>query len=235
MPTAAQIILATASKLGVTQAGQALEGDDVATCFRALNLMLDSWRGRPSAPLLAWQDTETVFTLPDGTASRTIGPGQQVNVTLPGRIEMSSFVRIQDIDYPLRPVDENQFNRIALKTLPGTWPTVVNLQRGAATGVLRFWPQGQAEVHLVTRVPFLRFADLTTNYPLAPGYESAMVYNLALEVADDFSVGVPPRVAAKAVTTLRAIKGNQVIVPQLDVAQGENMAAQRGALFGFAQ
>lgn len=235
MATALQIILSSASKLGVLQAGQSMEGDDIDVCFRALNLMLDGWRGRPSAPLLSWQDTETIIALPDGTASLTIGPGQQVNVPLPGRIELSSYVRVSGIDYPLRVVDEPQFNRIALKSLSGVWPSVVNLQGGASTGTLRFWPQGQSEVHLVTRVPFLRFADLTTNYPLAPGFERAMVFNLCPEIAADFTVPVPVQVMSEATRSMRAIKGNQAIVPQLDVAQGDYRAAERATMFGFAQ
>lgn len=228
MATAQQIIRQAVTKLGVLSAGQSVDGDTLQTGLNVLNTLLDLWR---LDQLMAWQDTETVFNATPANATITIGPGGQIDTPVPSRIELGSYTRRGGIDTPLTPVSVPEFNGLVQKGLQSAWPEFVALERGNPLGTLRLWPLGSAELHIITRVPFHRFADLTTDYPLAAGFEYALVYSLALELSTDLGVTPTQDVRMRAVSGRRALAATSVTVPQLSIAQDSN-AAEWGAMFG---
>lgn len=232
MATALKLISGAMTDLSLLAAGQAPKGDALSRMLELLNTLLDFWRVDHA---LAYVNATTVATLPPGVSSLTIGPGGDFNTDNPSRIELGSFTRASDLDRPLRPVDDAVFNAIALKTTGSTWPEVVNLQRGAGLSTLRFWPLGGCVVHILTRQLLLRFADTTTDYPLAPGYELAIRTNLAVLAQGAFNVAAPAHIVALADSTKRALRDDSVTVPQLDVAGDYQPDAVRGTMFGYAQ
>lgn len=228
MANAASIIRQALAKLGLIGAGQAVQGDDAGHCLTVLNTMLDAWRVEQ---LFAYQSTETVAALTSADEFLTIGAGEDFDVTRPGRIELGSFSRIDGIDRPIHPVSRAEYSAISDKaTAMGAWPEVCFADAGHPTGRVYFWPRSDAEVHLLTRTLLLRFADLTTDYQLAPGYERAIVTGLAVEVAPDFEVEASASVQAAAINSKRMIQAANVEVPQLDVGQACGFG--RAALFG---
>jgi hypothetical protein len=212
--TATKIIRGALDLLGIRGAGQNVDGTVATDMLSLLNTLLDAMQ---LGPTFAYANTETVFSLPANTISRTIGPGQQINIARPSRIETSSFIRVANIDYPLESVDQDTYNEIVMKTLSGTWPVVCFWDGGNPLGNVFFWPQGACSVHLVTSNAVGNFADLTTDYSLPIGYERMFMYALAEEAAPSFEVQPSARVVQIAQASRRMVKRNNLTVPQLKI------------------
>lgn len=225
MATARTIITAALQKLGLIGSGEAVEAVDAATCLEALNRIVDSWA---VTSLYSYTTTETVFTLGAGVSARTIGAGQQINVTRPVRIE-PSFSRISGVDKPLEPVGESEFNEIQLKTINGSWPAYCHYDGGAPVGNVYFWPvpSESVEVHLVTTSPLAAFGGLDATYTFTPGYERALVFSLAEEVAPFFGTQPTPFVVSQAAAARRAIRRANFQVPRLRVEDRQMSPLER--------
>jgi hypothetical protein len=214
MTTASKIIRGALDALSLRGAGQAVDGTVAADLLSTLNTMID---GMNLAPTFAYSATETIVQVPASTSSLTIGPGMQIDIPRPDRIESSSFSRVSTIDYPLQPVDRDTYNSIFQKTIGTSWPTVCFFDGGNPTGNLFLWPQAQVELHLVTSLNVAQFADLTTDYVLPRGYERLFIFALAEECAPGFEVVVPASVAKIAAAGRRMVKRMNLNVPQLSV------------------
>ena len=96
--------------------------------------------------------------------------------------------------------DDADYALDALNTLVNGWnsqPLFVPLVAGVATAIPAF-------------------ANLATDYPLAPGYTKALQYSLAEELAPGVKE-VPLSVARMAANARRAIRRNNARVPLLDI------------------
>ena len=233
MTTALEIIESAMGKINMLAAGETVSAEDADLCLSRLNSLVDAW-GLES--LMAYTTTETVFTLPANTTSRTIGAAQQINVARPVRIELGSFVRVGSNDYPLDAVGEPDYNGIALKSTQNGWPSKCHFDGGSPTGNVFFWPPASqsVEVHLVTLAPLSQFADTATDYTLPTGYKRALEFNLAIEIAPDFRAQVNPYVAGAAANSKRLIKRMNLSVPQLDmpVSLGRSSSPSIGDFYG---
>lgn len=216
MTTALEIIESAMGKINMLAAGETVSAEDADMCLSRLNSLVDSWG---IENLMAYTSTETVFTLPANTTSRTIGAAQQINVARPVRIELGSFVRISDNDYPLDAVGEVDYNGIALKSTQSGWPSKCHFDGGSPTGNVYFWPPASqsVEVHLVTLAPLALFADTATDYTMPTGYKRALEFNLATEIAPDFRAQVSTFVVSAAANAKRAIKRMNHKTPQMDM------------------
>lgn len=212
--TAIRIIRGALDALSLRGAGQAVNGTIAADLLATLNTMLN---GMNLGPTFAYQDIETISPLAANTPYLTIGPGLDLDIARPNRIEGSSFIRVGKIDYPLMPVDTDTFNSIVMKTLNGPWPVVCYWDGASPNGTVSFWPQGACEVHLITRLATGHFADLTTEYALPDGYERMFIFSLAEEAAPSLEVQVPASVTRIAQGARRAVQRNNLTIPQLDI------------------
>lgn len=220
MTTANTIIEGALSKLGLFGPGDAVDAESASDCLVILNQMVDSWN-LPSWTL--YGTTEVTATVAASTASVTIGPSMTLNVTRPVRIEAGCFSRIGGVDYPLDFVSEAEFNSISLKTITGFAPEWGFYDPGAATGTIKLYPQPGAscELHIIVLSQLSQFADLVTDYTLPQGYEKALVYNLALDIAPNFEREAPPSVVAQAGNTLRMLKRSNQVIPELKTYRRE--------------
>ena len=217
MPTALSYIETAMGGLGLLRAGETVSAEDATLGLLRLNLLLDAWENEG---LFGYATTNTVFSLPAATTSRTIGASQQINMVRPLRLLSGSFSRLSGIDYPLEPVTEGEYNAISLKSsYDSTAPSVCFYDGGVPTGIVYFWPKPSAavEVHLITPTAKTTAADTTTNLVHPPGYQRAIGKQLALEIASDF--GVEPSVSLRrdAANAKRAIKRTNSRVPQLQL------------------
>src|SRR5690606_16366738 len=74
------------------------------------------------------------------------------------------------------------------------------------------------------------FSSLTEEVYLPPGYRRAIEYNLAMEIAPEFGLQVPPLVAQVAATSKGWVKVANYKPPQaeLEIACGEHTNILRG-------
>ena len=180
MTTALSIINRAAELIGYKDPDEALSGNESESFLGALNALVDSWNTRRLYIVTVADTTVSVSASPV-----TIGAGQTVNVTRPVRIEDGSFTRFGGIDYAIEMLTREQYNSITDKTVTSSFPTVAYYDAGLPTGMIYLWPVPTAaiELHLMLQSQLAQFADLATDYSIAPGYRRALEYSLAEEIA----------------------------------------------------
>jgi hypothetical protein len=160
--------------------------------------MLDSWSLNR---LLIYQVVQNNYSWPGSTASRTIGSGGNFSTTRPNRIERGTFFRdTNNNDYPVQIIDREAYDSISLKTsVASVWPDYLFYDTAYPLGVLYVWPVPSAAttLYLNSWQALQSFAALTTVLALPPGYQEAIMYNLAPRVASIFSMKVDTQTLAK--------------------------------------
>jgi len=212
MTTALQIIDRAYSLLGYKAAGEVLSAADAAYALDALNVMLDGWN---TQRLFIVSVDEVVATI--STVSATVGTGQIFNTARPVDVENGSFTRIAGLDYPVKWVDRETYAGIILKTDEATFPQYAYYDGNMPVGNIYFYPipNASVEFHLAVQVQLVAFADLATEYTLAPGYMKALQYSLAEELSPGVKE-LPASVVRGAANARRAIRRTNVNVAQLD-------------------
>ena len=211
MTTALSIINRAAELIGYKDPDESLSGNDSSNFLGVLNSMVDSW----NTDRLYIVSTEEVTASVSGSPI-TIGAGASIDVARPVRVEDGSFVRISNVDYPIRWVTQEQFNSIASKDVTGSFPEYGYYEPSLPTGSISLWPvpASTVELHLVLMTQLSEFADIATEYDLAPGYKRALEYSLAEELA----IGrrpLDPQIARIAASARKKIKTANFEPPQL--------------------
>lgn len=187
MTTARQIITKALQKNGVLVKSEQPDADEANDALDALNMMISSWSNES---ILIYVRSWETFNLTGGVASYTIGTGQTFNTTRPTFIIDGYIVQSSTVNSPLSIITDQQYNDIPDKTVGGV-PFMVNYDNGYPTGTLRFFyvPSSAYPVFLLTEKPLTTFT-LDTVISLPPGWERALVYNLAVELAPEYGVGL---------------------------------------------
>ena len=228
MPTALQIIDRSYSIIGLKAAGEPLSADDANYALSALNSMLDSWN---TQRLYIVSVQEVIANISAATA--TIGTGATFNTARPIKLEQGAFSRINGVDYPIEVTDRLSYARILNKTVGATFPTCVYYDDAMPIGNVYFWPVplSSIEVHLPVQTQLTAFADLATNYTLAPGYQRALEYSLAEELEP--GIKAPnPKVEKMAANARRVIKRTNVVVPLLDINVPTSQRYRNSRVYG---
>ena len=212
MTTANQLIERAHQLAGMKDPGQAVSGAEASAALDVLNDMIDGWNTQRLYIVSINELVQTVSGLPI-----TIGPGQTINVARPVNVEDGSFIRYNNVDFPIQWITREEYNDIAYKQVTSTVTVYGYYDQNLPTGSIYFWPYPQtgAELHLQLQHQLSEFADLTTDYTLAPGYRKAIAYTLAEELCGGVRA-VPPKVEQVAANARRAIRRTNVDVPTLE-------------------
>ena len=210
MTTASQIIDRAYSMIGFKDGGEALSSADATYALAALNDIIDSW----TTQRLFIVSVQEVATSVSGQTV-TIGPGLTIDVNRPIKMEQGAFTRVGGIDYPLEWITRQQYNAIALKDTSSTIPEFGYYD---AAGLIYLWPYSTSplSLHLQLQVQLVEFADLATEYTLAPGYRKALAFTLAEEIAPGIKE-LSASVIRQAMLARQAIKRTNVRVPVMSL------------------
>lgn len=201
--TAGDLIRAALDKLLVLGTQDTLADADMQTGLDALNALLDSW----------WTQSLAVYTIEQqnfpataNVGTYTIGPAQTWNTTRPLRI-VNAFARYQSVDYPIRPIDRVQYDGIPYKQVGGI-PLVLFYDREYPTGTVTLYPvpPNAMDIYLDTYQQIQSFATYADPINLPPGYQRALVWNLAVEMSDSFGRPVTPNMQRQADLSLGNLK-----------------------------
>jgi hypothetical protein len=112
--------------------------------------------------------------------SQTAGPVTMATYyQRPLRIN-SAFVRVASLDYPVFPLNVEQYQLIGLKTLNGPWPKYLYYQPSSPVGNITYWPNpSSGEMHLFAETVLSQFVTLSDVVTLPQGYNMALRWNLA--------------------------------------------------------
>lgn len=217
MATALDIINRAMRLLGVAAAGESLSAAEASDGLTALNQMLDSWGAER---LSVYHRSSDSHTLVAGTGTYTIGSGATINTTRPVKIE-SALIREDDIDDPVTIVDGSRFDWISDKSSEGR-PDRLYYDADYPTGTINLHPVPDKAYTLLlySHKPLTSFASTATSVSLPPGYERALAYNLAVEMAPEFGKEAPATVVMVAAHAKNTFRRNNAPRPVMDTDAG---------------
>lgn len=205
MATAQTIIDRALRLIGAVASGESPTTAESNDGLTALNAMISSWQTE-KLNVYAFVDTE--FTLVAADSSYTVGPSGNFALTpRPPKIEQV-YVRASNIDYPVELVDYEKWNSIPDKTSTSDLPIYAYYEPTLTTGTLQLWPVPTTahSLHIVTWTSLAELAALSTTITLPQGYERALAYNLAIEVAPEYEKEPSDSVVGIARESKAAIK-----------------------------
>ncbi len=201
--TVGDLIRAAMGKLVVIGTQETLTDADMQTGLDAINGLLDSWWTQSLAVYTIEQQN---FPITANVGTYAIGPGQTWNATRPVRI-VNAFARYLNVDYPVKPIDRVQYDGIPYKTAGGI-PLVLFYDRSYPTGNITLYPVPNVamDLYLDTFAQIQEFTAYTDPINLPPGYARALIFNLAVELADDYGKPVTPNIQRQADLSLGNLK-----------------------------
>lgn len=181
-------------KIGVLTKSETPDADEAADGLVSLNALLSSWSNES---LFVYSRVTEAFTLTAGTASYTIGASQTFNTTRPTLI-IEAHTTSGSTDTHMDIISDEVYNAMPDKTSQGI-PLYINYSNAFPAATIRLYPVPAStySMTLVSEKPLVTLA-LTDTLSLPPGWERALTYNLAMEMAPEYGVQPDPLVVAAA-------------------------------------
>ena len=203
MTTARRIIQKAMQKTGVLVKSETPHADEAADALDALNALIQSWSN--DSALITSRAWET-FTLTGGQITYTMNIGGDFNTTRPTHI-ITGYIRIGSIDYPLTVATDQAYNSITFKNLTGI-PQFINYDNAYPTDNVRLYPAPSSaySIFILSEKPLSQITSLDTDIDLPPGWERALVYNLALELAPEYNQKPDESIVAIARDSLAKVR-----------------------------
>jgi hypothetical protein len=213
MPTARQIIKKSLQKIGVLVKGEEPSADEANDALDSLNQLIQSWSNDSAViPSRAWE----TFTLTSGVSTYTMGVGQTFNTSRPTNI-IAGYTRNGSIDTMLTVIGDESYNSISFKALTGI-PQFLNYDNANPVDNLRLYPVPVSAypIFLLTEKPLVTISTLDTTIDLPPGYERALIYNLAAELAPEYGQAPDQSIFKIAAESLGMIRLSSIRARSMD-------------------
>lgn len=203
MTEARGIIKAAMRKAGILTKTQDPSADEAMDGLQALNNMISSWS---NDSMVIYSRTLQPFTLTANQRDYTIGTGGDFNTERPIKV-IAAYVNVGGLDYPLVLIDDESYADIVFKNI-GSIPEFLNFTNGYPLATIRLWPFPAADytLSLLTEKQLTSLASLDTVINLPPGWERALIYNLAIEIASEYGQELPdtvPMIAKESKSEIR--------------------------------
>ena len=193
-------------------AGQGPSPSEQAEGLLVLNSWLD-WLKLDRGAVYAVH--QFAFPLTPGKGDYTIGKDglADVNQERPVRIDRASFIFTNvtpPIEVPLEILNEQEYQALSPKALTSSTPTKLYYESTYPDGILHFWAiptvAYQAALYLWQSVN--QYVTVTDPVAVAPGYQMAMQYNLAVQLAERYPERqkIAGTAVQRAVSSLAAIR-----------------------------
>ncbi|MFA5166737.1 MAG: hypothetical protein WC449_05630 [Candidatus Paceibacterota bacterium] len=214
--TALDIITGALRLLQVASDDVVISDSEFSDSLESLNMMIDAWSNE--SMMLHHVTTES-FPLVHGQQSYTIGTGGNFNTSRPISIEQA-YIRVNGSDYPIKSVAYDDWAAIRLKSISTTFPEYFYLDQTYPLGTLNLYPIPSTadSIYLYCRKPFAGFTNLTDVVSLPPGYNRAMKFQLACELAPEYQTTAGDDVKTIAMAAKAGIKraNKRPITAQVD-------------------
>lgn len=203
MTTARDIITKAMQKIGVLVKSEPPSADEADDALDSLNQLIQSWAN--DSALIVSRAWET-FTLTGGVGTYTMGTGGTFNTTRPLNI-IGAYVRIGTVDQGVDVISDEAFNSISFKSLTGV-PQFLNYDNAFPTDNVRIYPVPSTSypLFILSEKPLAQFTTLDTVVNLPAGWERALVYNLAMELAPEYKQQPDPSIVKIAGDALGNIR-----------------------------
>lgn len=196
--------------LGVLASGEEPTAAEAEDALNSLNSMIGSWRNER---LMAYAVLPKSFPFVAGKKSYTIGPGGDWDTERPARVTKVQLTYTQTgtadpLNLPVAMLDLDQYQRIVVPETASSIPQVCYVDDGFPARTIYFYtvPTEVYSVVLFCWVGIETFATLDDVIELPDGYERALRYGLAVELAPEYGLEPSATVAANAVSARATIK-----------------------------
>lgn len=203
MTTTLALITQAMRKAGILTKTETPSADEAQDALTTLNQMLESWSN--DSMMISARVIEE-FTMVGGQREYTIGPNQDFNTTRPTYV-VGVYNRLGSIDYPVSEVtDEVYGEQIAMKNIQAR-PIFYNYSNSYPYGKFKFWPVPDLsyKTFFIFEKP-LSMVGLNETISLPPGWERAIVYNLAAELPTEYGMEPAPSIIQLADSSKDAIR-----------------------------
>lgn len=191
MTTAQDLITAAFTKVGVYNP----TSNQTATALISLNNMVSSWITEYILPVV----TRESMTLTSGDAEYTIGSGGDKDTVRPMRIENAYLVDSAGYSWPLEIINAKDYNDVAYKATEAKPERVYFIPDETYTKIIfECEPNAAYTFYFESWKPITEFSLTTSTTTLPNEYKEALVYNLAISIAEDWDRAVPKSVYARA-------------------------------------
>lgn len=210
--TALDIIKRALRLLGVYPKGEDPDPEESADGLSSLNDLLDEL----SLGSMVYAKTLDAISVAANQASVTVGPSGATVTARPIQVLDESYIAIGTQTYPLQVFTLQEYNDIGLKaqtSIPrGIWP-----QMDMPNITLTLWPvPGQdMTLNLWSQKVITSFPGLTSVVSLPPGYNKALAYLLAIDLAPEYEVEPSPTVVRGAASAKRMVAAKNFEAPML--------------------
>jgi hypothetical protein len=190
---------------GVASIGEAPGADEAVDMLAALNAMLDEWA---TEKLMLYAPTLDVIPLTVGMQSFSVGPTGDTVTARPVEIDAASYIQYNSLSYPLHIATLAEYNALTLKSLSTQIPEALWYQPGYPNATVTLYPTPTAAMtlNLWSWKAIGGFTNQADEVQLPPGYENAIVYNLAVQSAPEFGIESPPTVQKRAILSKKSLK-----------------------------
>lgn len=206
-------------KIKVLAAGETIETSDLTDLADELRRMLDTWR---LEPLIVVADSIRTFDLDTtkNTYTYYADVAADFNGARPTHIKSATLRDSSGMGYPLAPITSTEWSGSSRRSILAQ-PTGFYFNAAFPIAEVRLdcmpdpnWPIIELVVQDAFDVSTLE-ADWADAITLAPGYEDALIYNLACRVHQDYGVALPNSIAGLAAAFKAVIKRANLQVPHL--------------------
>lgn len=217
-------------EVGVLSPTGSMEAEDAQFALRTLNRMIQQWNNQE---LMVYTMDRQTFNLVAGQQSYTMGPGGNFNVPRPVKIEMASVLintaSPQPLEIPLDILTDAQWRDVVLKQTPSLFPLKMWATGNVPLNTLWFWPVPQdssVDLILYTWGQTSNFANLNTDVVFPPGYEEALVTNLAVWLCSSYGREVPNSLGTRASMSKSVLES--INIEPLDIQVDGCLLGNRG-------
>jgi len=221
MATAQNLIYRAYRKIGLKSPTD--DEDDEA--LESVNDMISLW----GTDFLVPYRVRESFTLTIGTRNYTFGSGGAFDTVRPMKLDTITLRNSDDYDWPITLMSPGEWQDIYYKNNSGR-PTRAYYKPEYPLGILRLnkKPDEAYTLLFCSWKNFTEFAALSTTVALPNEYKDAVVYNLAVRLAEDNSVNIPASIIKTAAISLAVISRlsaiNRIIPPaKFDFDSGSNL------------
>jgi hypothetical protein len=190
----------------------------LSDALASLNQMIDAWG---TERLTMYTTSRTVFNVVSGQQVYTMGPtGADWTAPRPQYIDEAGLLLsgTPTTEIPLTILEtERDWAEIRVKATTSPIPTKLYYESDFPNGQIALWPVPSAasQIALYTPVAVSQFTSLAQTISLPPGYQKALAYGLAVELAPECGANLDPLVFAQAERALASIKRQNFSVKSL--------------------
>ena len=207
MGTIRQLITGSLRLIEVAAAGETIPAEDAADGLSALNSMLESWAVDGNK---VWTESIETFNLTGGVGSYTIGSGGAFNTALPLAITAITIGLSGQDTQSLRPISAAEYAAMRDKNT-ALIPDAYFYNYGTPLGTIYFYnkPAQAYQATIYSEKALTAYSSVNDTLVAPAGWERALRYNLAREIAPEYGKALSADASAIAVESLRAIE-NQI-------------------------